>query len=348
MTSQQQRATPGPDQPAVEPSLPHWIVARAASFLEVLGQVRKIARFNSTVMIEGETGVGKELVVRLLHYLSPRAGGPFIPVNVGAIQDSLFEDELFGHVAGAYTGARGSSDGLIALADGGTLFLDEIDALSPHGQAALLRFLQDHSYRALGGRTLKQADVRIITATNADPLDLMQRGLLRKDLYFRLSAVHVKVPPLRERRDDIVPLARHFLAEFNALSPDYPRRILGERLQAHLLDQRWPGNIRELRSVIERCFILSEGPELTLPETELSNSPLPPAACFREAKARVVAQFEHGFLDRLLRDSAGNISQAARAAGKERKSLERLLRKHGIEASAYRPGPVLGGIRPAP
>lgn len=316
--------------------LPPWIVARAPCFLDLIDQVRKLASFDVTVLVEGETGVGKELVVRLLHYLGSRTGQPFVPVNAGAIPEALFEDELFGHAAGAYTGARGASEGLIALADGGTLFLDEIDALSPHGQAALLRFLQDRSYRPVGARTLKHANVRVVTATNADPRRLMDQGMLRQDLYFRLAGLSLKVPPLRERTEDILPLSEHFLSDLNAGHPSGGKRQMGASMKHWLLVQAWPGNVRELRSAIERSFILAEGNELLPPSAAIEHMASLRESSFRTAKAMAVEGFERSFLDRLLIESHGNVSQAARNAGKERKSFDRLLRKHGIDCAQYR------------
>jgi DNA-binding NtrC family response regulator len=320
-------------------TLPPWIVGLSVSFLEVIEQVRRLAAFDVAVLVEGETGVGKEMVVRLLHYLSPAADGPFVPVNAGAIPDGLFEDELFGHAAGAYTGARGASAGLVALAEGGTLFLDEIDSLSPHAQAALLRFLQDGSYRPVGARSLARSTARIVTATNADPAELMRRGLLRDDLYFRLSGITVSIPPLRERREDVLPLADYFLDELNAMHRRSAPRRLGAAMRSWLVEQAWPGNVRELRSVIERSFIMSSGGELLPPGGAQPCARGAPPRSFREAKGYAVCEFERRFLVDAMRESHGNVSLAARAAGKERKAFYRLLRKHGIDRSAYRTNP---------
>lgn len=316
-------------------ALPPWIVGHSAAFLEIVNRVRRLAAFDVAVLVQGETGVGKEMVVRLLHYLGHRADGPFVPVNAGAIPDSLFEDELFGHAAGAYTGARGASAGLVALAEGGTLFLDEIDSLSAHAQAALLRFLQDGCYRPVGARGLTQSNVRVVTATNADPVALMRRGALREDLYFRLSGITLAIPPLRERPDDILPLAAHFLDDLNSEHRPSGVRRLGPAMRAWLVVQDWPGNVRELRSSIERAFIMSTTPELCPPE----HVPTPQSsasATFREAKGRAVQEFERGFLIQAMSECHGNVSLAARTVGKERKAFDRLLRKHGIEREAYR------------
>lgn len=317
--------------------LPSWIVCNSPGFFEVVDRIARLADFDVAVLVQGETGVGKEMIVRLLHYLSPRADRPFVPVNAGAIPDGLFEDELFGHAAGAYTGARGASAGLVELAEGGTLFLDEIDALSSHAQAALLRFLQDGRYRPIGARALKPSNVRIVTATNADPFELMRRGALREDLYFRLGGITVAIPPLRERREDVLPLANHFLADLEAAHPVGEPRFIGEPMSAWLLEQEWPGNVRELRSAIEHSFILSQGPELLPRGWGQTRAKPSAAATFREAKGRAISEFEHGFLVNVMRASHGNVSLAARTAGKERKAFDRLLRKHGIDRTAYRP-----------
>ena len=319
------------------PVLPPWIVGHSQAFNDIVDRVARLADFDVTVLVQGETGVGKEMVVRLLHYLGRRADRPFVPVNAGAIPDSLFEDELFGHAAGAYTGARGASPGLIALAEGGTLFLDEIDSLSSHAQAALLRFLQDGCYRPVGARGLVQSQVRVITATNADPRVLLERGALREDLYFRLSGITLAIPPLRERRDDILPLAAHFLAELNARHRPVVARRLGAAMQGWLVDQPWPGNVRELRSAIERAFIMCTSPDLDPPGAPPAATPACAASVsFRDAKARAVEDFERRFLMQALIESRGNIALAARSVGKERKAFDRLLRKHGIDRDSYR------------
>jgi DNA-binding NtrC family response regulator len=317
--------------------LPPWIVGISERFLQVVEQVRRLAHFDVTVLVRGETGVGKEIIVRLLHYLSSRSDNAFVPVNAGAIPEGLFEDELFGHAAGAFTGARGTSAGLVALAERGTLFLDEIDALRPHAQAALLRFLQDGCYRPVGGRGLARSDVRIITSTNADPQKLVERGMLREDLYFRLSGITLWIPPLRERREDILPLANFFLDELNARHGQAPARKIGEPMQAWLTRHDWPGNVRELRSVVEHSFIMSPGAEL-LPPGDATDDAQPAAEdTFQQAKQRVIGDFERRFLIDALRRSHGNISIAARAVGKERKAFYRLLRRYQIDCSAYRP-----------
>ncbi|HYG48328.1 MAG TPA: sigma-54 dependent transcriptional regulator [Allosphingosinicella sp.] len=314
--------------------VPEWIVGRSPSFLDTLARVARLASHDVPVLIEGETGAGKEVVVRLLHYLSRRAGRPFVPVNAGAIADGLFENELFGHAAGAYTDAKARVKGLVEIAEGGTLFLDEIDALSGHGQVALLRFLQDGSYRPVGtGRDLT-ADVRVVAATNADLDSLLRAGSFRRDLYYRLSGVTVRIPPLRERAADVLPLAEHFLAECNA-RPGATVRTIGPELAGWLLAQSWPGNVRELRSVIENRFIMCDHEVLTPPGRPPTDAAATSPAGLSDAKARLISAFERHYLDRLMSRCEGNVSRAAASAGKERKTFSRLLRKYGIEREAF-------------
>ena len=330
---------------AAEPSarlsathIPAWVVGRSAPFEDVVNRIARLADYDVPVLIEGETGTGKDVIVRLLHYLSARAGRPFVPVNAGALPDSLFEKELFGHAAGAFTDAKGGAKGLVEAAQGGTLFLDEIDALSAHGQVALLRFLQDGSYRRVGAAHDEIADVRVVAATNSDPLSLVESGRVRSDLYYRLSGISVRIPPLRERPDDIIPLAEHFLAELKARRRTSRACRLGSDLCAWLLGQPWRGNVRELRSTIEHCFIMSDAEVLTQPRGRtVAAEPKPGLSGFREAKARAVSAFERSYLERLMRLHRGNVTRAALAAGKERKAFSRLLRKYDMERSLFTP-----------
>lgn len=298
-------------------------------------RIERVARYDVSVLIEGETGTGKEVVARHLHYSSARSAGPFVPVNAGAIVDLLVENELFGHEGGAYTDARSTRPGLVELANGGTLFLDELDALGTHSQAALLRFLQDGCYRPVGSTRELVADVRIVAATNANLDELHRSGAIRSDLYFRLAGVTIHVPPLRSRPNDILPLARHFLAELSARWPQRGRCSLGPELCGWLLCQNWPGNVRELRSAIEQCFIMGDS-DVLMPLIEQQPA-VPALGCFRAEKAGVVCAFERDYLERAMREANGNVSRAARAAGKERKGFDRLLRKHGIARQMFIP-----------
>jgi DNA-binding NtrC family response regulator len=324
------------------------LIGASAAFLAARRLVQRLAPCRAPVLVQGETGTGKELFARAVHYLSDRRGGPFIPVNCGAIPDALVESELFGHVRGAFTDAREAHEGLVAQARGGTLFLDELEALSPRGQVALLRFLQDQEYRPVGGRVVRDADVRVVGSTNA-PLDaLAAKGLYRTDLLFRLNVLVLDLPPLRDRGDDAVLLAEAFL---DRLARQYgrPAPRLHASASAFLRSHPWPGNVRELENLMHREFLLADGPELPLrgarPHGVGAHAADAGAVVqsltvdtFRAAKARAVAAFERAYLAELLERAHGNVSLAARLAGKERSRLSKLIRKHGMSKAADRSG----------
>ena len=323
-----------PDWPALN------LIGESPQFRQVLEHLRQWAAVDATVLLCGETGTGKELAARAVHYCSARSAGPFVPLNCGAVPDSLFEAELFGHARGAYTDAKGDSRGLAGLAEGGTLFLDEIDSLSARAQAAILRFVQDRSYRPVGATRFHQADVRLIAATNADLAALASIGHFRADLLFRLDLLTVQLPPLRERPGDALLLAETFVRRFCA-----QYRTPGRTLSAASRDalrsphQPWPGNVRELEHRVHRCFLLGSGPTVELglapPSPDLaaalSDESTPAdfsATPFAEAKARVIADFERRYVHALLLHTQGNVSEAARLAGKERSRFGRLVRKY--------------------
>jgi two-component system, NtrC family, response regulator GlrR len=302
----------------------------------------RIARTQATVLIEGETGTGKELAARAIHYGGARRAGPFIPVNCGAIPESLVESEFFGHRRGAFTDAKDGSPGLLLLAHTGTLFLDEVDALSSRAQVALLRFLQDRTVRHVGEGNERTVDVRVIAACNTALEDLVARREFRQDLFYRLKVLHIDLPPLRERDADALLLADHFLA---ALCDRYgrPPLTLDDQSKLWLLRQPWPGNVRHLENLLERNFLLSEGQSLlrlsTAPDCDDSSAnglAGPDAWNYRSAKACAMETFDRSFLETLLRFAQGNVSLAARLAGKERRDLGRLLRKYAIAPQAFR------------
>ncbi len=325
-------------------SQPHGLIGISPAFREMLEMLQKIAGYDASVLITGETGSGKELAARAIHYLSARRDKPFIPVNCGALPDHLIENELFGHNRGAYTDARESQAGLISQAEGGTLFLDEVDALSPKAQVSLLRFLQDGQYRPLGGSRTETAQVRVLAASNVELEQLVEEGRFRADLHFRLNVMELPVPPLRVRGDDIELLARHFIAEAACRYKVPAKELHADTLQ-WLASQPWPGNIRELRNRIQREFLLADGPLLRIRAPALANERRrqpdrrhgqSDTLNFKDAKQSMLQAFERSHLLRLMRECAGNISQAARLAGKERRALGKLLKKHSIEASLYR------------
>jgi two-component system response regulator GlrR len=309
------------------------LVGKSVPFLNEINKIPLIARCNSSVLITGETGTGKELYALRIHLMSARAKNPFVPVNCGAIPLELAENELFGHVRGAFTGAAAASRGLILEAEGGTLFLDEIDSLPPFVQVKFLRFLQERTYRPLGSAKESKADVRIIAATGTTPEDLVKTGRLRQDLYYRLNVISVRLPPLRERREDVPLLANHFLKKHTAIlgkgAVEFSSRAM-QRLMFH----DWPGNVRELEHVVERAVVLSE--EKTIRFNDISLPKLDTATgeeSFKEAKERFVGQFEKAYIQKLLLTYRGNISHAAQAAQKHRRAFWELMRKHGIEAT---------------
>jgi transcriptional regulator with PAS, ATPase and Fis domain len=238
------------------------LVGKSRAMQEVYRLIDLAAPTAAPVLIAGESGTGKELVARSLHQLSPRGKGPFVAVNCSAIPETLLESEIFGHEKGAFTGASERRAGCFELAHGGTLFLDEIAEMAPATQAKFLRILQEGSVRRLGGKAEMQVDVRVVAATNKDPLKAMQEGTFREDLYYRLNVLTITLPPLRERREDIPLLIQAFLEEFNG---KYQRRIkaLDEAAQQLLLEHAWPGNVRELRNTIERAAITCEGELIT-------------------------------------------------------------------------------------
>lgn len=253
-----------PDAPA-EPDWPALhLHGSASAFRQSLALLQQCARVDATVLLCGETGTGKELAARALHYLSARSRGPFVPINCGALPDSILEAELFGHARGAFTDAKSDSLGVIGQAQGGTLFLDEIDAMSPRAQAAILRFAQDHSYRPLGASRLQHADVRLVAATNAKLEDLVAQGLFRQDLLFRINVLSVRLPPLRERHGDAALLAQAFVKRLVQQYRTDPKHIDAHSLALLQTPRAWPGNVRELEHLVHRAFLLAEGAVLHL------------------------------------------------------------------------------------
>jgi len=307
------------------------IIGASAIWIEQINKIPLIARCNANVLITGETGTGKELCARAIHYLSLRASAPFVPVNCGAIPENLFENELFGHAKGAFTDAGSTEVGVLGEADGGTLFLDEIDALTPTIQVKLLRFIQEREYRPLGSSKTREADVRIVAATNVNLENALRTGRFRRDLYYRINVVGISLPPLRERLGDIALLARHFLKKHGSRS-NRPARDFTPSGVRLLETYDWPGNVRELEHVVERAVILSntesiDDTYLSLSGPNVSSGP----ESFQDAKARTIAQFEKSYIEKLLIDYNGNISKAARAAQKNRRAFWELMRKHHIQ-----------------
>lgn len=319
------------------------LIGQSDVFLSALAMIRKLSASDATVLISGETGTGKELAARAIHYLGSRKGAPFIPVNCGALPDSLIEDEFFGHARGAFTDAHESRAGVIEQAEGGSLFLDELEALSARGQVVLLRFLEDHVYRPVGGGPARRADVRILGASNADLGLLVQQGIFRRDLLYRLNVLTLDLPPLRQRHGDHVLLAERFVEKY---SSRYRVQVQGmdDRFRWHLECHDWPGNVRELENFIHRAVVVSEGGRLSL-EGAIPESPdagrvartTAAAEPFRQAKATAIEAFERAYVADLLRRTRGNVSHAARLCGKERSRLGKLIKKYGIARVEFAP-----------
>jgi DNA-binding NtrC family response regulator len=312
------------------------LIGESPAFLKEVGKIPLVSKCGASVLISGETGTGKEVCARAIHYLSPRANKPFIPVNCGAIPTELVENELFGHERGAFTGAKDTQAGLIQEADGGTLFLDELDCLPLLAQVKLLRFLQEKEYRPLGSAKTYRTDVRVIAAANRSPEEAVEAGKLRQDLYYRLNVIPLVLPPLRERREDIPLLARHFLAKY-AVEFDKPVTDFSAETIRRLVSYDWPGNVRELEHVVVRAVVLCAQSQIR--DSDISLPLRAEAAAeesFQGAKNRIIAEFEKSFVERALLLNHGNISRAARAAKKSRRAFWELIRKHQIDVKTLK------------
>jgi len=308
------------------------LIGESQAFLEVVKKIPLIAPTDATVLISGETGTGKEVCARSIHQFSQRANRSFVAVNCGTIPIDLVESDLFGHERGAFTGAVLSKIGMIQEAEGGTLFLDELDSLPLLAQVKLLRFLQEKEYRPVGSTKTRQADVRVIAATNINIENAVRAGKIRQDLYYRLNMIPLVLPPLRERREDIPLLAANFLAQF---AQRYHRHINGFSTDAlhKLCLYDWPGNVRELESVVGRAVTFAEQSVIHSYDISLSNS-VPKS--FQEMKDEMVKQFERTYIQSLLIAFGGNITKAAEAAHKNRRAFFELIRKLGIDADKFR------------
>ncbi len=312
------------------------LIGKSPVFTAEINKIPILAKSDISVLISGETGTGKEMVARAIHYLSERADKPFVPVNCGAIPVELLENELFGHDRGAFTGAAGSRSGVIQEAEKGTLFLDEIDSLPLLAQVKLLRFLQDKEYRPLGGAKSMKGDVRIVTASNADLENAIAAGTLRRDLYYRLNVIPIMLPALRHRSNDIILLAHHFLAE-KAAKLNSPAVEFSPEAERKLMLYSWPGNVRELEHVIERVVVLCN--QETIQEDQIIFSgemDQPDQLSFQEMKANVISEFETNYIQNLLVAYRGNITKAAEAAQKERRTFWQLIRKHKIDVEKFK------------
>jgi len=311
------------------------IVARSGKMQEVLAMVERVAPTNSTVLLGGESGSGKDLIARAIHQHSRRASGPFIKINCTAIPENLLESELFGYEKGAFTGAVSSKPGKFELADKGTIFLDEIGDVPGTIQVKLLRVLQDRDFERLGGTKTLKVDVRVVAATNQDLRAALEQGSFREDLYYRLNVVPINIPPLRERKEDIPYLVDHFVERFTRESGK-PLRGITPAAQKALMEFHWPGNVRELENIIERAVALSSGDVIDVADIRLDLSPMKPgaapaanAAAF-PPEGTTLEQFEDEIIKEALHRAGGNKSQAARLLGLSRNALRYRLSKMGV------------------
>jgi Transcriptional regulator containing PAS, AAA-type ATPase, and DNA-binding domains len=309
---------------------PHLLLGESEAIRRLVAQAEAVAPTDVTVMIEGESGTGKELVARLIHARSRRAKKPFVFVNCAALPESLVESELFGYVKGAFTDARADKPGRFLLADGGTLFLDEIGDLSLKGQGDLLRVLEDHAFRMVGGTSVVKVDVRIIVATNRNLHEAVAEGKFREDLFYRLQVVPLRTPPLRERPEDIPILVEAFLAHFSELHRRRRKRLDAEAMRV-CRRFPWPGNVRQLRNLVERLVV-------TCPETEIGVAQLPDFLARHEREApefsvrvgMTLAEVERLLIQKTLSQLTSNRAEAARVLGISRRGLQYKLRAHGL------------------
>jgi DNA-binding NtrC family response regulator len=313
------------------------VIGKSLAMRKIFGVLERVASTDVTILLEGETGTGKDLIARGVHQTSNRHEGPFVVVDCGAVAPNLIESELFGHEKGAFTGAHQRRQGAFELADKGTVFLDEIGELPKDLQPKLLRVLETHRLRRVGGTDEVDADIRVIAATHRQLRVQVEAGEFREDLYFRLAVVAATIPPLRERREDIPLLIEHFSRRLppGMWKPPDPEAM------ARLVGYDWPGNVRELRNVVERSAYLSPTGVIDLittgrkPTGTNEQVEFDPTLTFREQKERAVELFEEAYLAWLMQRAEGNISRAAREADMDRKYLHKLLRRYGIDAKQW-------------
>ncbi len=320
------------------------LVARSPAMVPVISLVRRAATSEATVLVTGESGTGKEVVARAIHVTGDRASGRFVAVNCGAIPETLIESELFGHTKGSFTGATTDRRGLFEEADGGTLLLDEIADLPLSMQVKLNRVLQERQVRRVGAGDERPVDVRVIAATNVDLKARVASGQFREDLFYRLNVLHLQLPPLRERREDIPTLAAFLLERHGARRDPHPQGFTAEALSA-LVQYPWPGNVRELENAVERAIAVTDGPRIELEalpeevatvlrpritrgtETQLS---------YREVVDLARDRASREYLIALMRELGGNVTEASRRAGMERESLHRLLKRYGVHSEDFK------------
>jgi len=314
---------PSPQMPA---SVPSMVIGTSPEWCAVLKRASKVAATEATTCLQGESGTGKEVVARFIHHRSPRRRGPFVAINCAALPEQLLESELFGFERGAFTGAQQLKPGQVELASGGVLFLDEVTEMTPAAQAKFLRALQEREFVRLGGTRPVRVNVRVIAATNRDLHEAVTQGHFRADLYYRLNVFEIRLPPLRERREDILPLAERFLTEFGSETAGAPQ-LMPDAIEA-LLGHDWPGNVRELRNVIERATIDCE--DGAIRARDLSLVPAPAS----QVESTDLEVLERRTIERVMRDAKWNKVRASRQLGISRTQLYVRLRKYGLQNPA--------------
>ena len=323
------------------------MISQSPKMREIFATIPRVAATNTTVLVTGETGTGKELVARAIHYNSPRRDRPFMAINCGAFPETLLESELFGHEAGAFTGAVATKPGIFGVADGGTLLLDEIGNIGTAMQVKLLRVLESMEFRRVGGVENHHCDVRIIAATHVDLAAAAEQGTFRHDLFYRINVVPIALPPLRERVADIPLLVEHFLRRHGPKMNPSVHDISRDAMRK-LLRHPWPGNIRQLEHVIQRALILTDGDTILpdhLPLDELDGAPDEHEIAFNdqlpleEVRNGLVERLEYAYLDRALRLYRGNVRKTAHHAGLSERSVYEKLRKYGLDRRSYKETP---------
>lgn len=307
------------------------VIGQSSAMQKVLDIVRRVAPTESTVLITGESGTGKELIAREIHRHSRRRQAPFVVVDCGALVETLFESELFGHVKGSFTGAHETKHGRFEVADGGTIFFDEISNISPNIQAKLLRVIQEREITRIGSNRPIKVDVRILAATNENLADLVKKGKFREDLFYRLNVVPLHLPPLRERKEDIPLLAEHFLQKYNRRAKKAIKGLTARALKS-LMEYDWPGNIRELENTIERAVVLARGDMIDLEDLIPHGiSAQPPSLSPWMPPFRTLAEIEKEYIKAVLKENKGNKSVAAKILGIDRKTLWAKIKKYKID-----------------
>jgi DNA-binding NtrC family response regulator len=324
-------------------SLSHQIIGTSPKIKQVITMIQKVAPTDSTVLICGESGTGKELVARAVHANSRRGDSVFFAVDCGTLSSNLLENELFGHTKGAFTGAESSKDGIFKLADQGTVFLDEISNISMEVQSKLLRFLEAREFLPVGATTPIRVNIRLIFATNKDLKEMVEKGLFREDFYYRIYVYPIMLPPLRDRKSDILPIAYHFLKQF---SQDIGKRISGfdDQASRRLTEYGWPGNVRQLRNAIERAVILCDRKQITLqdfPELReideledlIENIPVTNdelKQVKKQIREKAIRKIERNFISNALAKNNWNVTRSAESVGMQRSNFQKMMKKHGI------------------